>query len=163
MIISAIIGTLTGGLTSILPGILSFFQRRDELRHEAKLLELRGKYAEKENKQQIDLINVKADANEGESLRRHDAALDGSGFIAALRRSVRPIITYLFFFLYLFIKSVAVITAYQVAGAENTASLAILWNDILPIIWTEQDAAIFGAIIGFWFGGRAIEKLLIRK
>jgi hypothetical protein len=162
MLIASIIGTLTGGLTSILPGVLSYFQRRDELQHEQKILELRGKYAKQDTELQIDLINTNADANEGESLRRHDANLDGNGFIGALRRSVRPVITYLFFILYVFIKVVAVITAYQTAGAENTAGLAVLWSDILPVIWTEQDAAIFGAIIGFWFGGRAIEKLMRR-
>ena len=162
MLLASIIGTLTGGLTSILPGILSFLQRRDELKHEQKILELRGKYAKQDAELQIDLINTRADANEGESLRAHDAAIDGSGFIGALRQSVRPVITYLFFFLFLFIKGVAALTAYQIAGAENTAGLAILWTDVLPVIWDDQTSAIFGAIIGFWFGGRAIEKLLKR-
>jgi hypothetical protein len=39
---------------------------------------------------------------------------------------------------------------------------ALLWNDLMPLIWDDQTSAIFGAIIGFWFGGRAIEKLMRR-
>src|SRR6056300_1287413 len=119
MIVTSIIGTLAGGLTSILPGVLSYLQRRDELKHEQQILALRAKYQQADNDLQIDLINAKADANEGESLRRHDASLDGKGFINALRRSVRPVITYLFFLLFVFVKVVAVLAAMRTADGVD--------------------------------------------
>jgi hypothetical protein len=162
MIVETLLGTLTGGLTSILPGILSWLQRRDELKHEQKLAEIRYKLSSEQAKMEVDIINARADAFEGESLRRHDASLDGTGFINALRRSVRPVITYLFFFLFVFVKAVAILAALRTTGTQDWLGDALLWNDLMPLIWDDQTSAIFGAIIGFWFGGRAIEKLMRR-
>lgn len=162
MLLASLIGTLSGSLVSILPGILSYLQKREELRYEAKLFELRAKYQQVATQAEIDLINARADALEGESLRSHDAALSEPGFIGALRRSVRPVITYLFFFLFIFVKVVAVIAAWKTTGTEDWLGNALLWSDMMPLIWDDQTAAIFGAIIGFWFGSRAIEKLMRR-
>jgi hypothetical protein len=162
MIVETLLGTLTGGLTSILPGILSWLQRKDELKHEQKLAEIRYKLSSEQAKMEVDIINARADAFEGESLRRHDASLDGTGFINALRRSVRPVITYLFFFLFVFVKAVAILAALRTTGTQDWLGDALLWNDLMPLIWDDQTSAIFGAIIGFWFGGRAIEKLMRR-
>jgi len=162
MLLASLIGTLSGSLVSILPGILSFLQKREELRYEAKLFELRAKYQQVATQAEIDLINARADAVEGDSLRRHDASLTEPGFIGALRRSVRPVITYLFFFLFVFVKVVALVAAYQASGEQDWVGNSILWTDLLPIIWDEQTSAIFGAIIGFWFGSRTIEKLMRR-
>ena len=162
MLLASLIGTLSGSLVSILPGILSFLQKREELRYEAKLFELRAKYQQVATQAEIDLINARADAVEGDSLRRHDASLTEPGFIGALRRSVRPVITFLFFFLFVFVKVVALVAAYQASGEQDWVGNSILWTDLLPIIWDEQTSAIFGAIIGFWFGSRTIEKLMRR-
>lgn len=162
MIVETLLGTLAGGLTSILPGILSWLQRRDELKHEQKLAEIRYKLSSEQAKMEVDIINARADAFEGESLRRHDASFDGTGFINALRRSVRPVITYLFFFLFVFVKAVAILAALRTTGTQDWLGDALLWNDLMPLIWDDQTSAIFGAIIGFWFGGRAIEKLMRR-
>lgn len=162
MIVESLLGIISGGMTSIVPGILHWLQRKDELQHEQKLAEIRYKLADKESELQIGVINARADAFEGESLRRHDANIDGHGFIGALRSSVRPIITYLFFFLFVFVKVVAVIAAIQTSNTGDWLGNAILWSDLMPLIWDEQTAAIFGAIMGFWFGGRAIDKLMQR-
>ena len=160
MIVESVLGILSGSLTSLLPGVLKYLQRRDELRHEQQILALRSKYARQDADIQLDIINAKADAREGESLRDHDASLTEQGFIGALRRSVRPVITYLFFFLFVFVKVVATVAAYQTAGAQDWLGNAFLWSDLMPVIWDDQTAAIFGAIMGFWFGSRAIEKIM---
>lgn len=162
MLIASIIGTLTGGLTSILPGVLSYLQRRDELKYELQLLQLKSKLSEQNAQQELDLINARADIDEGKSIRSHDASLDGGRFINALRASVRPVITYIFFFLFVFVKVMAVLAGVQSAGSEDWLGNALAWNNLMPIIWDDQTAAIFGAIIGFWFGGRAIDKLMRR-
>ena len=155
MVIEAILGTLTGGLTSIIPGVISWMKRKDELNHAQAMAKINLQLATQQANIEMDVIDARADANEGESLRRHDSDLDGDGFIDALRRSVRPIITYLFFFLFVFVKVVALISAINVTDAET-----ILWSDLMSIVWDSQTSAIFGAIMGFWFGGRAIEKLM---
>lgn len=156
---SAILGTLVGGITSLIPGILEWLNRRENFKHEQTMLSLRSKYAQIATEQQIALVNATADANEGESLRRHDASIDSVGFAAALRASVRPVITYAFFALFVFIKAIAVWTFVQSSGGGDWLGNALAWNEIMPIIWDDNTAGIFGAIMGFWFGGRTIEKL----
>lgn len=67
-----------------------------------------------------------------------------------LRGSVRPVLTYAFFLMFLFLK----INAYEHA----------IWHDNLsPLlaitkVWDEGAAELFGAVIGFWFGRRAATK-----
>lgn len=165
MITAALLGTLTGGLTSIIPGILGFFQRRDELKHERSMAQIQAALAKQKGQIEIDTINARADANEGESLRKHDASLPSDGFMGALQRSVRPVITYLFFFTFIAVKGVVLWAAVQnqVASNGDWLNSAIFWSDIMPVVWDDQTAAIFGAIMGFWFGGRTIDKLLSRK
>lgn len=155
-----LLGTAIGGLTSIIPGVINYFERKDKLNHEREMLALRTKHAQAASQIEIDTINAKADANEGDSLRRHDASLSEPGFIGALRRSVRPIITYLFFFLFAFVKVVAVWSTLDALQSDEVLNASLIWTDIVPIIWDDQTSAIFAAVIGFWFGSRTIEKMM---
>ena len=120
------------------------------MQHEAELIRLRMEAAAQGMDYQLIVENTRAIVQEGESLRKHDMALDGGEFLNTLRASVRPIITYFFFFTFIIIKVV---------------SLAIMiWQgvpilDVLPVIWDETTSAIFGACIGFWFGYRTMMHL----
>ena len=160
MVIETLLGALIGGLTSIIPGIISFLQRKDELNHAYKMAEIEAQLASQRAKFEMDVVNAKADASEGDSLRAHDSSLDGTGFISALRRSVRPVITYIFFGLFVFIKVIALLVAIQSLSSDDWLMDALVWSDLLPVIWDAQTSAIFAAIMGFWFGGRQIEKML---
>ena len=143
----------------MLPGVLNFFLRKEELKNAATMAEIDIKVMELRAKQEMDIIDVRADAAEGDSLRRHDSNLDGKGFIGALRASVRPIITYLFFFLFVAVKLIAVWAFVNTSGNGDWLADSIAWTDIYPIIWDVNTHGIFGAIMGFWFGSRTIEKL----
>lgn len=160
MILTAsILGTLVGGVTSAIPGVLNLFMKREELRNERELLKIRSDLAKTQAEHQINVINTQADAFEGESLRRHDSGIDGTGFIGALRASVRPVITYLFFALFVFVKLIAVWTFIQNGASADWLGNALAWQELYPIIWDDNTQGIFGAIMGFWFGSRTIEKL----
>jgi len=159
IITSTIVGTLVGGLTSALPMVVRFFERREELRFQRDLSKLKMEQARYEAEHEIRVVNATADAFEGESLRRHDSSLDTRGFFGALRVSVRPIITYAFFIAFLAIKAIAVYTFIKSGGSGDWLGNALAWSEIYPIIWDENTQAIFGAIMGFWFGSRTIERL----
>lgn len=160
MITATLLATVLGGLTSIIPGVIEYMNRKEELRHEKELFALRAQYLSAEAKKEIDVINAKALVEEGDSLRRHDSSLDGNGgFINAMRASVRPVVTYLFLMMFLGVKLVAAIAFIQASAAEGWLNSALAWAELMPIIWDENTSAIFGAIIGFWFGGRAVEKM----
>lgn len=145
----ALISPLLGVFTSVIPGVLEMFKQRQENAHEAAMVKLRMDAAAQGVDLSIRLEEAKADANEGESLRQHDAALSGGKFIDALRASIRPVITYVFFFLFVIIKGSALYVMLSTGMPITTA---------LPAIWDTETTALFGAIMGFWFGSRTIER-----
>lgn len=145
-----VLSTILGALTSSVPSLLKMFDRNNELKHQREMARIQLEAAKKNVELQVELENVKALANEGESLRTHDASLDGGVFINALRASVRPLITYVFFILFVIVKISAVSLLIQ-----NGLDV----KEILPVIWDEETASLFSAILGFWFGSRVIDKL----
>lgn len=159
LITASILGTLVGGMTSAIPGILNFFMRREELKNAARMAEINKDIIKFKADHEIDIIDARADAFEGESLRKHDSSLDGKGVIGGLRASVRPVITYLFFLTFVLVKFMTIYTFMQSGAAGDWLGSAIAWTDVYPLIWDDNTQGIFGAIMGFWFGSRTIEKL----
>jgi len=99
----------------------------------------------------IRLLEAKTVAEEQKSLLEHDIALGKQGgFINSLRAFVRPFITYVFFLTFIGIK---------IALVWNTISSGGDLNATLDVVWDEQTETIFAAIVSFWFGSRALEKI----
>lgn len=149
MALFALAGTILGSMTELLPDVLGYFQKKQDNAHQLELLEVQHKFRKEEFEWNILELNTKADIDEGADLRSHDSSLSGGWFIDALRASVRPVITYLFFGLF--------------AAIKITAAIALMANgmilvDVLPLLWDAATAAIFEAIVGFWFGSRATAK-----
>lgn len=156
---AATIGTLIGGITGILPGIIDFLNTREKLKYESKSLEMKYDHAKKMSEIETANKNLDADIAEGESLRRHDNNIDSKGFIGAMRSSIRPVITYGFFLLFITVKALTVYVFLNSGMAGDVMNNTVAWNEFVPLIWDKDTQAIFGAVIGFWFGGRIIEKL----
>lgn len=154
-----ILATLIGGITGILPGILDIVDKRLELKYEFEKAKLQMEIYRFRAEKEIDIVNAQADAFEGESLRRHDTSIDTKGFIGFLRASVRPVITYLFFLLFVFVKVITVYTFINSGNAGDWLGNALAWETVYPLIWDIETQSIFGAVIGFWFGSRTMEKL----
>lgn len=146
-----IVSAVVGLLTSAIPSLVKILEKRQESSHEIKLMEMRIEAASKGVDIQRYIEDTKADIEEGKSVRQHDALVAGDGWIFTLRTAVRPVLTFLFFFLFLIIKLVAVFAMLQ-QGAPVV--------EILNAVWDEYTVAIFGSIIGFWFGHRAFLHIL---
>jgi hypothetical protein len=146
-----IVSAVVGLLTSAIPSLVKILEKRQESSHEIKLMEMRIEAASKGIDLQRYIEDSKADIEEGKSVRQHDALVAGDGWILTLRTAVRPVLTFLFFFLFLIIKLVAVFAMLQ-QGAPVV--------EILNAVWDEYTVAIFGSIIGFWFGHRAFLHIL---
>ena len=98
----------------------------------------------------IKMYNEMGAAEEHKRLIEHDIAISNTGgWISALQRSVRPVITYAFFGLFCTIEIVLLMEALD-KGTDFSEAINLLWDD--------ETKAIFAAIISFWFGSRAIEK-----
>jgi hypothetical protein len=145
----ALISPLLGVFTSVIPGILEMFKQRQDNQHERDMVKLRMDAAVQGVDLSIKLEEAKADANEGQSIRQHDSSISGGWFIDALRASIRPVITYIFFILFVTIKVSALVVMLK-TGMPIT--------EALPAIWDMETTALFGAIMGFWFGSRTIER-----
>ena len=63
---------------------------------------------------------------------------------------MRPVITYLFFALFAAVKGTLI---YALIANQN-----VEWTVAIQTAWDDDTAAIFSAIMAFWFGNRAMSK-----
>ena len=144
-----IIGSLLGFGTSFLPEVLNYFKRGQEQKYELQRMQMEMELMAKRSELNIAELDKEAEIKETEGLYKHDN-VDAGGFINALRGSVRPIITYAFFGLFVAIKVTALISLMNQTGVSLNIALDTIWDD--------QTAGLFAAIMSFWFGNRAVSK-----
>ena len=144
-----IIGSLLGFGTSFLPEVLNYFKRGQEQKYELQRMQMEMELMAKRSELNIAELDKEAEIKETEGLYKHDN-VDAGGFINALRGSVRPIITYAFFGLFVAIKVTALLSLMNQTGVSLNMALDTIWDD--------QTAGLFGAIMSFWFGNRAVSK-----
>ena len=144
-----IIGSLLGFGTSFLPEVLNYFKRGQEQKYELQRMQMEMELMAKRSELKISELDKEAEIKETEGLYKHDNVHAG-GFINALRGSVRPIITYAFFGLFVAIKVTALLSLMNQTGMQLNMALSTIWDD--------QTAGLFAAIMSFWFGNRAVSK-----
>lgn len=152
-----ILSTLLGILSSAIPNLLSIWEKSLEAKYQLELLRLKNEAAKAGLDTSKDIVDMQTLVQEGENVRAYDSQIDGGIFINALRASVRPVITYTIFFLFIFVKmSSFVLVVRQGLSVENV-------DFAMKAIFDDNSMAIFSAIVGFWFGSRAIEKFARNK
>jgi len=168
-LLSTLISFLMGGL----PKLLEFFQGRQDKAHELALaqmqitreLELRkAGFEAQERIENIrsDQLATESAANtaqvlmgaqqaEMQAIYAHDTSLNEgtSQWMKNLRASVRPVITYGFFFLLVFV---------DIGGFWYGYYMSVPFNELLDMLWDNDTQALFASIIAFHFGGRAFGK-----
>ena len=145
----SLMGSLLGFGTSFLPKVMDFFQDKQDKKHELAVMEVQIRQQKELASQKLEAINVEADIREIEALQK-SIQPSGVKWIDGLRGSVRPVITYSFFLLFVFVE----VSAYLSLTASGVSGL-----DAAGAIWDEDTKALFAAVISFWFGGRAIARL----
>lgn len=142
----AFLGALLGFLGSVLPSVVAYFNKRTD---NALTLEL-ARINASAQANSLDLERLKAAIAEGQSLREHDSSLDGGIFFNALRASIRPILTYSFFALFMVVKTAAaylmIVQGYSIP-------------DMLQAVWDADTAGLFACVFMFWFGTLAWSKI----
>jgi hypothetical protein len=144
----SLLGSLLGFGTSFLPKVMDFFQDKQDKKHELAVMEVQIRQQKELAAQKLEAINVEADIREIESLHK-SMQPTGVKWIDGLRGSVRPVITYSFFGLFIFVE----VSAYLSLTAAGVSGL-----DAVNAVWDEETKALFAAVIAFWFGGRAISR-----
>ena len=145
----SLMGSLLGFGTSFLPKVMEFFQDKQDKKHELAVMDVQIRQQKELASQKLEAINVDADIREIEAIQK-SVQPSGIIWIDGLRASVRPVITYSFFLLFVFVE----VAAYLSLTAQGLSGL-----DAAGLIWDEETKALFAAVISFWFGGRAISRL----
>ena len=145
----SLLGSLLGFGTSFLPKVFEFFQDKSDKKHELAVMEVQIRQQKELATQKLEAVNVDADIREIESLHR-SMQPSGVKFIDGLRGSVRPVITYAFFGLFVFVE----VSAYLALTAQGVSVL-----DAADATFDQDTRALFAAVISFWFGGRAINRM----
>ncbi len=145
----ALLSPLFGILGSLLPSIVRMFERKQEIKYEIELTKIKLDAAERQADLDFNIEMVKSDSQLRQSALDHDKSLDGGKFINALRASIRPVITYTFFFLFVGVKVAA---AYVMLSSGQSVP------EMLKAVWDIETMSLFSTIIAFWFGSRVMEK-----
>ena len=166
---STLISFLAGGI----PKILDFFQDRADKKQEIalaqlqtahelemrkqgyeaqqKVEEIRLDQIQQQNAADITQSTIQAQQAEMQAIYAHDMSLNEgtSQWVKNLRALVRPLITFGFFGLLVFID--VGLFWYGWSKGQDFVSLA-------NMLWDDDTQALFSSIIAFHFGGRAFGK-----
>ena len=148
-----LLGSLLGFGSSFLPEVLNFFRAGQAHKQKMESLRLEMDLMSKRSELQLSLLDKQADIKETEGLYKHDS-IDAGGFVNGLRGSVRPVITYAFFGLFVAVQIVIMVKVMNEGGN---------WASAVTLMWTPETSGLFAAIMSFWFGNRAVSKYLGTK
>ena len=148
--ILTLLSPILGILGSLLPSIVDIFKKKMEYQYEIELTKIQLEATLQSAQINLDIQESKADIADAESVRSYDSNVDGGKFINTLKASIRPVITYCFFTLFVLVKLTQLTMATESGVDVNAALIAI---------WDQDTMALFGAIMGFWFGSRILEKM----
>ena len=148
--LSGLIGSILGFGSSVVPAITEHYKSKRTMEFELKKMEKMAELQMKGYDHEIKRFQEMGLHEEQKALLAHDTAISkGEGFMSALQKSVRPVITYAFF---------ALFAAIEITLLRESINNGMSLTQALNILWDDDTKAIFAAIISFWFGSRAIEK-----
>ena len=164
----SLFSTLGGLLISGLPKLLDFFQNKADQKHELALARVQVElqlqmmaqgFAAQERIEEIrtDQIAMQSEAQMTEATLAHDEKVleRASQWVANYVGTVRPTITYIFVF------ELCAINAWIAYYIYSRPSLVTSMDDLIrmsDIIFSTDEMAMLGGIIGFWFGSRGWSK-----
>lgn len=146
----SLISSMLGFIGAMVPELISFLKDREDKKHELKILDLQLKQQAQGHTQRLEEIRIQGESEEMRALYRTYST--GIHWVDALNGTVRPILAYSFFLLYGITKLMMIACLPEI---DMHTPLGI-W---LPLIWGEEDQAIFSGIVSFYFGQRAFQKM----
>ena len=137
--------SIVGFIGSIIPEIIKIVKSHKENLHELAILD---KKIELSKIEQNNTNNNLQDAIEKIYFTPKCEEKFENKWVESLNASVRPVIAYGFFIVYLLMK----IVKYKVIAQHNIIH-------VIDIIWEAEDQASFAGIISFYFGQRTFRKI----
>jgi hypothetical protein len=160
----SLISTLGGLLISGLPKLLEFFQNKADQKHELALAAVQTErelalaaagFAAQQRIEEIrtDQVAMETDAKMTEAALAHDAKVleKASTWVSSYVGTVRPTVTYIF------VLELVAINTFMAIYLWNHPHLITSIDDVIKyadLIFSSDEMAMLGGIIGFWFGSR---------
>jgi hypothetical protein len=164
----SLFSTLGGLLISGLPKLLEFFQNKADQAHELRLAALQNErelamaaqgFAAQLKIEEVrtDQVAMETDARMTEAALEHDAKVleKASTWVANYVGTVRPTVTYIFVIELVAINAFMAIYLWQRPEMITSIDDIIRYSDL---IFSSDEMAMLGGIIGFWFGSRQWSK-----
>jgi hypothetical protein len=160
----SLISTLGGLLISGLPKLLEYFQNKADQKHELALARVQTErelqlaaagFAAQARVEEIrtEQVAMQTEAQMTEAALAHDAKVleKASTWVSNYVGTVRPTVTYIFVIELVLINIFMAWYLYQHPGLVRNIDDVILYSDL---IFSSDEMAMLGGIIGFWFGSR---------
>ena len=164
----SLISTLGGLLISGLPKLLEFFQNKADQKHELALARVQterelqlaaaGFAAQlKVEEVRTEQVAMETDARMTEAALAHDAKVleKASTWVSSYVGTVRPTVTYIFVIELVAINAFMAWYLYQTPGLITNMDDVVRYADL---IFSSDEMAMLGGVIGFWFGSRNWDK-----
>jgi len=164
----SLLSTLGGLLISGLPKLLEYFQNKADQKHELALARMQTErelqlaaqgFAAQAKMEEIrtEHVAMQTEAQMTQAALQHDEkVLDkASRWVANYVGTVRPTVTYIFIIELVLIN--AALTAYVWHHPDLVRSIDDLIR-VTSIIFSDDEMAMLGGILGFWFGTRTWSK-----
>ncbi len=161
----SLISTLGGLLVSGLPKLLEFFQNKADQSHEIALARLQNEmqlqlaaqgFAAQQRIEEIrtDQVAMESEAKMTEAALKHDEKVmeKASKWAVNYVATVRPTVTYIFV---LELVLINIGLAWFLLFKEGLGTLSV--DDFIrasDLIFSSDEMAMLGGIVGFWFGSR---------
>jgi hypothetical protein len=164
----SLISTLGGLLVSGLPKLLDHFQNKADQKHELAVIRMQNERdvqmmregflaQQKVEEIRTEQVAMQTDAQMTQAALAHDEKVlaKASKWVANYVGTVRPTVTYIFVMELVFIN--VAYTAYVFMNPNMIQSMDDLIR-VSEIIFSDDEMAMLGGIIGFWFGSRQWNK-----
>jgi hypothetical protein len=164
----SLLSTLGGILLGGLPKLLDYFQAKQDHKHELELARVQSErelqlaaqgFAAQAKVEEIrsDQIAMQTEAAMTQGAQEHDKKVleKASKWVANYIGTVRPTITYLF------VLELMAINGFLAFYLWNHPELIKSIDDVIKyseLIFSSDEMAMLGGIVGFWFGSRGFKK-----
>lgn len=143
--ILTVLSAFFGFASGVLPNIIKVWESHLDNKHEMAMARIRLEAAEKGYSYQYLTGLTKANEADLKSVRDHDSDINYPGFLENFRASVRPVTTYVLFFLYVFFMIFVGVSMHF-----NGTDPVVMFNTV----WNEGSFNLLIAVMTFWFGNR---------
>jgi hypothetical protein len=141
----AALPAILGALAGMVPALVQLFTLKANNAHQLAMAQEQRQAAKEGVALQVDLANAQADIRQAEHIYSFGSGPSGNRFVDGLAIFVRPYVTLVFFHLWILLEIFMFI--YAVNSGYDLGQL-------VKVLWPSETQAMFGAIMGFWFGDR---------